>query len=612
MLQTVTVIVNFMGVSIGLWLGIYVISRNSRSAIAWLTGLTLWSVAGFFLNGLMAIYPPPMPGNLPIWLRWLLPFWRVDTITGEGNAWLQGWSIALAVALWHHATVLMRPGFLTLWRWVRIAFGYVLAFSAVTIQTYRPGLMTFVAGNPLYVSSLKAGPLYPLYIFLFLLLIIFCIVNLIRSARAAPLHLPRRQLFTLTSATLIAGLSLSIAIAGTLLGIQIPLVLLSLAMAITVSMLGYGIARYSALVVGRTIRRDFIFNGVTVFLIVLIYFLIAIVSGLIYEIPPTYFLLMILLAIITHSLIDFARTKLDSLLMRPEAGQLRRNLQRLARLSIERGSLPENIQPVLDSICGLVRATYGVIITFEDESLEELATYHIRDVTVSLSKSDLMVDDVTPMELGHFPSPLSEAVLLIPLYDENDQFGVIILGHPVNGIQYSTNDIELLLYPGDQIADVIRSTRRETQYLQRVESVLSEYHEVTVGGPYPITVKMVENALRNLSSYAYLGDHPLAQMKVIRERLTKDVITHIDRGKIVNTFLVDLIEKLRPPGDLDKGVPSREWHQFLTLHEAYVNDVPNRDIMSRLYISEGTFNRTRRAALRALTRAIGEMEASLK
>ncbi|MDH5507570.1 MAG: hypothetical protein OEZ02_10145, partial [Anaerolineae bacterium] len=60
--------------------------------------------------------------------------------------------------------------------------------------------------------------------------------------------------------------------------------------------------------------------------------------------------------------------------------------------------------------------------------------------------------------------------------------------------------------------------------------------------------------------------------------------------------------------EMSSDPPSREWYPFLILRDAYLNDVPNRDIMSRLYISEGTFNRTRRGALRAVTRIVGEME----
>jgi hypothetical protein len=49
----------------------------------------------------------------------------------------------------------------------------------------------------------------------------------------------------------------------------------------------------------------------------------------------------------------------------------------------------------------------------------------------------------------------------------------------------------------------------------------------------------------------------------------------------------------------------------MILQEAYLEETSNRDIMQKLYISEGTFNRTRRTAIRALARAIGEMEAAI-
>ena len=43
------------------------------------------------------------------------------------------------------------------------------------------------------------------------------------------------------------------------------------------------------------------------------------------------------------------------------------------------------------------------------------------------------------------------------------------------------------------------------------------------------------------------------------------------------------------------------------LHDAYMDDVPNREIMARLYVSQGTFNRLRRRALRAVARNLLEI-----
>jgi len=72
------------------------------------------------------------------------------------------------------------------------------------------------------------------------------------------------------------------------------------------------------------------------------------------------------------------------------------------------------------------------------------------------------------------------------------------------------------------------------------------------------------------------------------------------------------IEKLNPVETSIPGDPiPLEWHAYLVLYDAYVGDKPNRDIMSQLYISEGTFNRTRRSAIRSIARVIGEMETAI-
>jgi len=74
--------------------------------------------------------------------------------------------------------------------------------------------------------------------------------------------------------------------------------------------------------------------------------------------------------------------------------------------------------------------------------------------------------------------------------------------------------------------------------------------------------------------------------------------------------LADAIEKLRPGPAPRSDPPPREWYPYVILHDAYLAGTSNRDIMSQLYISHGTFSRTRRAALRAVARALEEMEAA--
>jgi hypothetical protein len=121
--------------------------------------------------------------------------------------------------------------------------------------------------------------------------------------------------------------------------------------------------------------------------------------------------------------------------------------------------------------------------------------------------------------------------------------------------------------------------------------------------------KSVEDALRNLSDFAYLGEHSLADWKIVERRLPAGSRTTLDRGKAVYALLVEAIEKFRPAGKPPAEPPPRVWYAYLVLHSAYVENQPNRDIMARLDISEGTFNRTRRSALQAVARLLEEMEA---
>ena len=80
MLYSLTVIINFVFLVVAVWLGVYVVTRSPRSLVAWLTGLTLWSIAGLFLNLLLALTPLPCLENSPGWAQLVLPFWPAVTL----------------------------------------------------------------------------------------------------------------------------------------------------------------------------------------------------------------------------------------------------------------------------------------------------------------------------------------------------------------------------------------------------------------------------------------------------------------------------------------------------------------------------------------------------
>ena len=611
MLLTITSVVNFVALAAALWLGLYIVTRNPRRLISCLTSLALWSMTGTFLNILLALTPLPTPADAPGWLNPFSQFWETNLRQGT-NSWLQGWSIIPVIVLWHHVTVLMRPGPMNRWRKMRVLFAYIVAVVAIAIQVNTSLLIsTALDVDPLYLSMARTGPLYPFFLALALLLTGMSLVNLIRSASAAPSNIPRKQFITLTTATLIAGLALPLSSAGWLAGLRIPTFIGSLLLGLAVILIGYGVAHYSALVEGRTIRRDFYYNAIVISIVTGLYLFVTWISVQFFGVPGVTFIFVVLLAVITHSLVDIARRNLTPLLYRQDVRQVRANLHKLAGIAGEQGALDEHLSITMNSLCASVRAIFGLLLLFEENNVRLAAAYHWHQGTPPLSPQDLAADDVLHLEPDQLSSPLTEAALLIPLYADAEQLGALILGRPVNGTSYSQADVDMLVYPGDRLANAIRDARRKAEYVAQVARVIEMSEPQTAKYPDQISVKAVEDALRHVADYAYLGDHTLTQSKLVRSKITVDAITHLDLGRATYNVLAEAVEKLRPADAPPGDPPPREWYPYLILYDAYLQDVPNRDIMSRLYISEGTFNRTRRAALQAVARALEEMEAAL-
>jgi hypothetical protein len=175
---------------------------------------------------------------------------------------------------------------------------------------------------------------------LLLTFIVMSLVNLSRSARAAPNAMPRKQLITLIAATLMAGLTAPVSMAATRLGIPLPRVTLSLLLGCAVVLLGVGVARYSALVEGRVIGRDLAYNAVAVGLVTGLYLAATWLSVRLYRAPAAAFTFVLILAVVTHSLVDVARRALDTVFYRHDQA-LRANLRRVARVAGEGTTLDD-------------------------------------------------------------------------------------------------------------------------------------------------------------------------------------------------------------------------------------------------------------------------------
>jgi hypothetical protein len=162
-----------------------------------------------------------------------------------------------------------------------------------------------------------------------------------------------------------------------------------------------------------------------------------------------------------------------------------------------------------------------------------------------------------------------------------------------------------------RVAPAQRQQEEERHVLERLASevptreveLLTASHDLQATLTTPLTneaVSEIEEALRHLADYAWLGESPL----VARLGITGD--THVARGKALRERLEAAIEGLRPPGPTPKEPWPREWQSYATLRLAYIDDVSNREITARLYVAESTFARIRRKAVRAAARSVVE------
>jgi hypothetical protein len=610
LLLSLTFLVNLVALAAGLWLALYVITRSPRRWTSWLTGLTLLSLSSHFLNVLFALAPLPTALEAPPWLAPLLRLW-VGTGPDRANAWLEGWLIIPAVVFWHHATTLLHDPRLDLWRKLRLLAGYGAAFAAAIVQVSAvPLLAASPVEDPLYLSALRAGPLYPVFLALGLVYVGVSLANLASSARTAPVPILRKQFVVLISATLLASTVAFLSIAGSILGVRVPTLATSVLLGTGMALIGYGVARYSALVEGRTIRRDFYHAAAATGLVTALYLALAWVAIHHFGAPPMAYPLTVLLSVTTHFLVDAARYSWDAALHRRDVRQTQTGLHRLAGQDGGLYATADLLSVMLESLCACARAIYGLVLLFEEGGIRLAAVYGWAQGEPRLSRRDLAADDVLHLGPGRFPSPLAEAALLIPLYGGGEQFGALILGRPVNGVRYSPDDVDQLLYPSDRLGDVLWSARPWVDPAARPVRAAGTQPPEPVRCPDPVSAKAVEDALRHMADYGYLGGHTLARFRVVRARVALQAVTHLDVGKALHSVLAEAIEKLRPGAAPPPDPLPRDWYPYVILHDAYLEGISNRDIMSRLYISEGTFNRTRRSALLALAQALEEMEAA--
>jgi hypothetical protein len=485
------------------------------------------------------------------------------------------------------------------------------------------------------LSDRTVDPLFPLSIAFLIGLGSLGLVHLWQGLQDAQNRTQKRQHDLLLTATILAGIGGLYITLGAWLALPLPVFPGDAVVIVAAAVLGYVVAEHNALAEGRAVKRDLLYIALAIGALAALCVAIAellYLSGHIFSLLTL--IVIIVVAISCLMLYDGVRNTLDRLFYRQQFRQLRANLRALAREAGTGQSLQERLQAMLKALHRTRAMQQGFF---------------------ALRRQDAFVCEATegPIPLGEaFPLPALSALetvalprpdeaspegmaLLVPLYYDDDQVGALVLGPKETGVPYTDDDLLLLDDVADQLAMVIRDFQHQEESAEKINRMVSDFRQreralqrqvqqvlaereqderpVLDGVGEKEFISLVEDALRQLHDFSYLGEHTLAQLYVVKQRLERrgnGFLTHIDHGKAVSEMILQALHKLRPAGpEPDRhAIPSREWTPFITLHDAYVLDVPNRDIMSRLYISEGTFNRTRRRALRGVAKALREME----
>jgi GAF domain-containing protein len=633
-----TTLINVIGLALALCLGLYVVTRTPRGRLTWIAALTLWSLAAFYLHNALAA---TVPGNRA--LPWLRP------------------TVVLALAFGFHLSLLLpsgrpEPGFRFLYpplhlpEWMERLLGPASAVvrQAPVPLSYAAALILIVVGAiplggpvqptdgpALYLSDRAPTLLYPLVIFYLVVVCALALLHHWQGWRREPHRRRKRQNLALLIAivlTLCGGVYLGL---GVWLQADLPSFPGDVAVGIAALFFGYRVARYTSLTEGLVLRRELLYILMVIGLFTVGY---VVAAEILYQGGHVFsaltLIVIVIVGVTSLMLYDGMRAALDRLFYREQFRQLRGNLRALAREASMGQSLPERLQYVLSGLCHALRVGKGFIALREAEVFRCQATEEAQCLGQTYPQDDLEASETVelPRADGRNPEGMS---LLVPLYAGDDQIGALLLGPKETGTSYTEEDLMLLDDVADQLSALILDAQEQEENAQLISQMVAEFRErehslqrqmqqmlaeheeearpVLEGFDEVDFAALVEDALRKLHDFTYLGEHDLARLKVVDWYLPdgdESFVTHIDRGKAVSQVLVESIEKLRPAEEEPAAytVPQRSWHQYMVLYDAYVLGELNRDIMSKLYISEGTFNRTRRRAIRGVAKALQEME----
>ena len=518
----------------------------------------------------------------------------------EGSAAWRAVFLTVGLASWYSLTYrLMSDHDRQKYRWLERVI-YLLAVLTV-ILLFQPNAFIDEHGNALYVAHMSSGLPYTVYGIYQVVISIFILFNLLIGER---IGLTSRGGYFLV-ASIFPTLSVIYGVISLRWNQPSPRLVQDLMVFLGIFILGISVARHQTWIERRTSLQDFPLMALSTLGLAAVTALIALRE----DTPLRKMALVVGLVIVAVSIHDLVREYLERLRMNRES-DFRKQLRRLENESSDGRALKQHLQEGLDLLCKALDAQGGFVAVRRGENFLVMATRSSVPLGSEFSESQVACEDISHPE----DDQLSSITWIAPSFEGQTQVAVLGIEKPRSRPEFSTGNLELLEEVADQIGTIVSlGNLQPKQNIQLQELVaesqanVSELKSVSHKMQGAISskadeafIKLVEDALRHLSDTTALGQSPLA------DQLGIQADSQIERGRQLQKLLMDTIELFKPAEKRPPEPLPRIWYSYAVLHDAYVEGAPNREVIARLYISEGTFNRTRRNAIRGLARALIE------
>lgn len=575
MLFQATLLVDLTAMVICLWMAFYLFARGFPNPLTMRGVILLVALSAFFYGAYNNLF---------------------EQVTG--TAALRASCLITGISAWYSITLqLLSEKIRKSLQWWTSAV-YILAVVTIALLLSTRNAFVGEQGNVLYVARMGVGLPYILYGIFEIVALGGILFNLLAFNRVGLTTVGK--FFLASSLFAVAGVAYGIFALA--LSPPMPRIIQDTFIFSGVFMIGYSAARYQTLVERRTTLQDFPITTSTILLLTTIIGYSAYRLGF----PLQWLGALIAFVVLTLSVYDVVREFLERLRMRKES-TFRKQLRRLENESSTEDALKIRLQTGLDLLCQTLNASGGLIAIRREDEFVVTATKNSVPLESRFSSDLFSYDDITEVTEN-------DLVWIVPTFDGQTQIAIVGIAKPKKKLEYSRGELDLLSEFADQIGTVISLSNLRPQQTQQIQRLVAESQEnvneinlvekeimsAIAKTPDEEFIKILEEGLRHLPDTITLGQSALA------EQIKIDGESHIERGKNLQQTLIKSIDLLRPAERRPEEPLPRVWYNYVVLNDAYVEGVPNREIMARLYISEGTFNRTRRNAIRGLARLLME------